>query len=85
MFVQGFGFPVNRLFDLLFEVRDQYNETLLKKWALVFRWASLTCGVCHSRMCRNTKKLQFDDNSCVCGKAFFCCDVPVCLQPAYFV
>jgi len=36
--VQGYGFPVNRLFDLLFEVRDQYNETLLKKWALVFRW-----------------------------------------------
>uniref|UniRef100_A0A3Q4I744 Exocyst complex component n=1 Tax=Neolamprologus brichardi TaxID=32507 RepID=A0A3Q4I744_NEOBR len=36
--LQGFGFPVNRLFDLLFEVRDQYNETLLKKWALVFRW-----------------------------------------------
>uniref|UniRef100_A0AAQ5XVP1 Exocyst complex component n=1 Tax=Amphiprion ocellaris TaxID=80972 RepID=A0AAQ5XVP1_AMPOC len=33
----GYGFPVNRLFDLLFEVRDQYNETLLKKWALVFR------------------------------------------------
>lgn len=37
MCVQGYGFPVNRLFDLLFEVRDQYNETLLKKWALVFR------------------------------------------------
>lgn len=35
--VQGYGFPVNRLFDLLFEVRDQYNETLLKKWSLVFR------------------------------------------------
>ncbi|XP_051927031.1 exocyst complex component 6 isoform X2 [Hippocampus zosterae] len=35
--LQGFGFLVNRLFDLLFEVRDQYNETLLKKWALVFR------------------------------------------------
>uniref|UniRef100_A0A671V4R8 Exocyst complex component n=1 Tax=Sparus aurata TaxID=8175 RepID=A0A671V4R8_SPAAU len=33
----GYGFSVNRLFDLLFEVRDQYNETLLKKWALVFR------------------------------------------------
>uniref|UniRef100_A0A665XAN9 Exocyst complex component n=1 Tax=Echeneis naucrates TaxID=173247 RepID=A0A665XAN9_ECHNA len=32
-----YGFPVNRLFDLLFEVRDQYNETLLKKWVLVFR------------------------------------------------
>ncbi|XP_074475071.1 exocyst complex component 6 isoform X5 [Sebastes fasciatus] len=35
--LQGYGFTVNRLFDLLFEVRDQYNETLLKKWALVFR------------------------------------------------
>ncbi|XP_070707455.1 exocyst complex component 6 isoform X2 [Pempheris klunzingeri] len=35
--LQSYGFPVNRLFDLLFEVRDQYNETLLKKWALVFR------------------------------------------------
>ncbi|XP_072311769.1 exocyst complex component 6 isoform X3 [Eucyclogobius newberryi] len=35
--LQGYGFPVTRLFDLLFEVRDQYNETLLKKWALVFR------------------------------------------------
>ncbi|KAA8581160.1 hypothetical protein FQN60_002741, partial [Etheostoma spectabile] len=35
--LQGYGFLVNRLFDLLFEVRDQYNETLLKKWALVFR------------------------------------------------
>uniref|UniRef100_A0A673KQQ2 Exocyst complex component n=1 Tax=Sinocyclocheilus rhinocerous TaxID=307959 RepID=A0A673KQQ2_9TELE len=36
-FSPGYGFPVNRLFELLFEVRDQYNETLLKKWALVFR------------------------------------------------
>uniref|UniRef100_A0A672GY82 Exocyst complex component n=1 Tax=Salarias fasciatus TaxID=181472 RepID=A0A672GY82_SALFA len=35
--LQGYGFPVTRLFDLLFEVRDQYNETLLKKWAQVFR------------------------------------------------
>ncbi|KAK1333619.1 hypothetical protein QTO34_006004 [Cnephaeus nilssonii] len=35
--LQGYGFPVNRLFDLLFEIRDQYNETLLKKWATVFR------------------------------------------------
>ncbi|XP_042764788.1 exocyst complex component 6 isoform X7 [Panthera leo] len=34
--LQGYGFPVNRLFDLLFEIRDQYNETLLKKWAGVF-------------------------------------------------
>ncbi|XP_059109737.1 exocyst complex component 6 [Peromyscus eremicus] len=35
--LQGYGFPVNRLFDLLFEIRDQYNETLLKKWAGIFR------------------------------------------------
>ncbi|XP_028331795.1 exocyst complex component 6 isoform X3 [Gouania willdenowi] len=35
--LQDYGFTVNRLFDLLFEVRDQYNETLLKKWAVVFR------------------------------------------------
>uniref|UniRef100_A0A8C3II59 Exocyst complex component n=1 Tax=Chrysemys picta bellii TaxID=8478 RepID=A0A8C3II59_CHRPI len=35
--LQGYGFPVNRLFDLLFEIRDQYNETLLKKWAGLFR------------------------------------------------
>uniref|UniRef100_A0A4W3JYI8 Exocyst complex component n=1 Tax=Callorhinchus milii TaxID=7868 RepID=A0A4W3JYI8_CALMI len=35
--LQGYGFPVNRLFDLLLEIRDQYNETLLKKWAAVFR------------------------------------------------
>ncbi|KAM5237156.1 exocyst complex component 6 isoform 4-T4 [Ctenodactylus gundi] len=33
----GYSFPVNRLFDLLFEIRDQYNEILLKKWAGVFR------------------------------------------------
>uniref|UniRef100_A0A665X9T1 Exocyst complex component n=1 Tax=Echeneis naucrates TaxID=173247 RepID=A0A665X9T1_ECHNA len=35
--LQDYGFPVNRLFDLLFEVRDQYNETLLKKWCSFHR------------------------------------------------
>ncbi|XP_039607862.1 exocyst complex component 6B isoform X3 [Polypterus senegalus] len=35
--LQGYGFPVNQLFDLLLEIRDQYNEILLKQWALVFR------------------------------------------------
>ncbi|XP_068114279.1 exocyst complex component 6 isoform X3 [Hyperolius riggenbachi] len=35
--LQGYGFPVSRLFDLLYEVRDKYNETLLKKWAGMFR------------------------------------------------
>ncbi|XP_018416706.1 PREDICTED: exocyst complex component 6B isoform X5 [Nanorana parkeri] len=35
--LQGYGFPVNHLFDMLLEVRDQYSEILLKKWALVFR------------------------------------------------
>ncbi|GAB1290998.1 Exocyst complex component 6B [Apodemus speciosus] len=32
-----YGFPVNQLFDMLLEIRDQYSETLLKKWAGVFR------------------------------------------------
>uniref|UniRef100_A0A8D2KS33 Exocyst complex component n=1 Tax=Varanus komodoensis TaxID=61221 RepID=A0A8D2KS33_VARKO len=35
--LQGYGFPVNQLFDLLLEIRDQYSETLLKKWAGTFR------------------------------------------------
>ncbi|XP_044153863.1 exocyst complex component 6 isoform X1 [Bufo gargarizans] len=35
--LQGYGFPVNRLFDLLYEVRDKYNEALFKKWAGLFR------------------------------------------------
>uniref|UniRef100_A0A671RUU0 Exocyst complex component n=1 Tax=Sinocyclocheilus anshuiensis TaxID=1608454 RepID=A0A671RUU0_9TELE len=28
----GYGFPVNQLFDMLLEMRDQYGEILLKKW-----------------------------------------------------
>ncbi|MGH0137762.1 UNVERIFIED_CONTAM: hypothetical protein FKN15_064589 [Acipenser sinensis] len=35
--LQGFGFPVNQLFDMLLEIRDQYSEILLKKWTVVFR------------------------------------------------
>ncbi|XP_053314068.1 exocyst complex component 6B isoform X2 [Spea bombifrons] len=35
--LQGYGFPVNQLFDMLLEIRDQYGEILLKKWAQVFR------------------------------------------------
>ncbi|XP_023574159.1 exocyst complex component 6B isoform X2 [Octodon degus] len=35
--LQVYGFPVNQLFDMLLEVRDQYSETLLKKWAGIFR------------------------------------------------
>ncbi|XP_071982494.1 exocyst complex component 6B isoform X2 [Engystomops pustulosus] len=35
--LQGYGFPVQQLFDMLLEVRDQYSEILLKKWAGVFR------------------------------------------------
>lgn len=34
---QGYGFPVNQLFDLLLEIQDQYSETLLKTWAGAFR------------------------------------------------
>lgn len=52
-YLQGYGFLVSRLFDLLFEVRDQYNETLLKKWSLVFRSAVVifTCDPLHN-LCR---------------------------------
>uniref|UniRef100_A0A674JQB2 Exocyst complex component n=1 Tax=Terrapene triunguis TaxID=2587831 RepID=A0A674JQB2_9SAUR len=35
--LQGYGFPVNQLFDMLLEIRDQYSDTLLKKWSGVFR------------------------------------------------
>ncbi|RMB90590.1 hypothetical protein DUI87_33008 [Hirundo rustica rustica] len=35
--LQGYGFPVNQLFDMLLEVQEQYSETLLKKWAGLFR------------------------------------------------
>uniref|UniRef100_A0A8B9JWI6 Exocyst complex component n=1 Tax=Astyanax mexicanus TaxID=7994 RepID=A0A8B9JWI6_ASTMX len=35
--LQGYGFPVNQLFDMLLEMRDQYGEILLKKWNLSFR------------------------------------------------
>lgn len=64
MCVKGYGFPVNRLFDLLFEVRDQYSETLLKKWAGVFRWdsfvlLSLKLSACLGRgIFENTSSLK---------------------------
>uniref|UniRef100_A0AAZ3QQ95 Exocyst complex component n=1 Tax=Oncorhynchus tshawytscha TaxID=74940 RepID=A0AAZ3QQ95_ONCTS len=35
--LQGFGFPVSQLFDMMFEMREQYGEILLKKWNLSFR------------------------------------------------
>ncbi|XP_053560331.1 exocyst complex component 6B isoform X2 [Bombina bombina] len=35
--LQGYGFPVNQLFDMLLEIRDQYSDILLKKWAQLFR------------------------------------------------
>ncbi|KAL0970635.1 hypothetical protein UPYG_G00244860 [Umbra pygmaea] len=37
--LQGFGFPVSQLFDMLLEMRDQYEGILLKKWNLTFRQA----------------------------------------------
>lgn len=57
MWLQGYGFPVNRLFDLLFEVRDQYNETLLKKWSLVFRcwYLPMFVCLCHTTTCCVTR------------------------------
>uniref|UniRef100_A0A4W6CE23 Exocyst complex component n=1 Tax=Lates calcarifer TaxID=8187 RepID=A0A4W6CE23_LATCA len=35
--LQGYGFPVSQLFDMLLEMRDQYGEILLKKWNITFR------------------------------------------------
>ncbi|KAK3567718.1 hypothetical protein QTP86_022680, partial [Hemibagrus guttatus] len=35
--LQGYGFPVNQLFDMVLEMRDQYGEILLKKWSQSFR------------------------------------------------
>ncbi|KAL4660945.1 exocyst complex component 6B isoform X2 [Arapaima gigas] len=35
--LQGYGFPVNQLFDMLLEIREQYGEILLKKWSSTFR------------------------------------------------
>uniref|UniRef100_A0A8K9UMQ1 Exocyst complex component 6B n=1 Tax=Oncorhynchus mykiss TaxID=8022 RepID=A0A8K9UMQ1_ONCMY len=35
--LQGYGFPVSQLFDMMFEMREQYGEILLKKWNLAFR------------------------------------------------
>ncbi|RWS29237.1 Exocyst complex component 6B-like protein [Leptotrombidium deliense] len=35
--LQGYGYNVNPLFNLLLEIRDQYNEILMKQWVSVFR------------------------------------------------
>ncbi|KAM4536648.1 exocyst complex component 6B isoform 1-T1 [Odontesthes bonariensis] len=35
--LQGFGFPVSQLFDMLLEIREQYGEILLKRWNITFR------------------------------------------------
>jgi len=35
--LQSYGYNVNQLFNLLLEIRDQYNEILMKQWVTVFR------------------------------------------------
>lgn len=35
--LQSYGYNVNQLFRLLVEIRDQYNEILMKQWVTVFR------------------------------------------------
>ncbi|KAM4565538.1 exocyst complex component 6B isoform 2-T2 [Fundulus diaphanus] len=35
--LQGYGFPVSQLFDMLLEIREQYGEILLKRWNVTFR------------------------------------------------
>uniref|UniRef100_A0A8C6TD59 Exocyst complex component n=1 Tax=Neogobius melanostomus TaxID=47308 RepID=A0A8C6TD59_9GOBI len=37
--LQGYGFPVSQLFDMLLEMREQYSEILLKRWNITFRQA----------------------------------------------
>ncbi|CAH1783134.1 unnamed protein product, partial [Owenia fusiformis] len=34
--LRGYGFTVSQLYDLLLEIRDQYNEILNKKWIEIF-------------------------------------------------
>ena len=34
--LRGYGFTVSQLYDLLLEIRDQYNEILMKRWVDVF-------------------------------------------------
>ncbi|XP_074641580.1 exocyst complex component 6B-like isoform X2 [Tubulanus polymorphus] len=34
--LQSYGFPMTQLQDLLLELKDQYNEVLMKKWVTVF-------------------------------------------------
>uniref|UniRef100_A0A8C6T930 Exocyst complex component n=1 Tax=Neogobius melanostomus TaxID=47308 RepID=A0A8C6T930_9GOBI len=36
--LQGYGFPVSQLFDMLLEMREQYSEILLKRWNITFRF-----------------------------------------------
>lgn len=36
--LQGYGFPVSQLFDMLLEMREQYGEILLKRWNITFRY-----------------------------------------------
>ncbi|KAI3376158.1 hypothetical protein L3Q82_016691, partial [Scortum barcoo] len=41
--LQGYGFPVSQLFDMLLEMREQYGEILLKRWNVTFRcWIRTT-------------------------------------------
>ena len=35
--LQSYGYNVSQLFRLLIEIRDQYNEILMKQWVTVFR------------------------------------------------
>ena len=37
IFFQSYGFGTLPVYELLFELKDQYNEILMKKWVQVFR------------------------------------------------
>lgn len=34
--IQGYGFTVSSLYDLLLEIRDTYSQILMRRWVEVF-------------------------------------------------
>lgn len=55
--LQSYGYNVNQLFNLLIEIRDQYNEILMKQWVTVFRNIFESDNY-HPMVCNNVKELN---------------------------
>lgn len=68
---QVYGFPVNQLFDMLLEIRDQYSGNFAKEVVRYFRRNYLQLSVC-GHACLYTRLIN---NGCaqatsVCGLFF---------------